>query len=105
MLTTGGFSGYGKGGAAFNSSSPVRGCAAEQRLAVESAVAAARPAMWQPSYSAGPPRITDQFMYSLTLEIEGQRYSVSWREDNTGELPSDLRARSEALWTAKKACS
>jgi hypothetical protein len=47
--------------------------------------------------------MTDQFYYSLTLQITQQggkemTYSVGWQDDSFGMLPYDLRRLYEALW-------
>jgi hypothetical protein len=75
----------------------------EKRREIDDAVAAAHPEAWKPSYRLPVfSGMTDQFWYSLTLEITKRdgskvKYSVGWQDDSFSLLPDDLRQLSEAM--------
>ena len=104
MFTSGGVSGYGRGGFALDSKrllSSVPPC--EKWLALESAVANARPQHWQPRYESKD-FLTDQMQYVLSLTIDGKRYDTTWTSAAEKDvLPSDVEALSAAIWAARDA--
>ena len=114
VFTRGGFSGSGKGSITVHRDGRADAAACRvrlpevERLAVESAVAAAQPGDWKRSYvRATSSGRTDQFHYSLSLtvgETEGSviTHSVAWQDDSFDMIPEDLRRLHEALWAARK---
>lgn len=115
VLTSGGFSGAGKGSITVHRDGRADAKPAcrvrlpeDERLAVESAVAAAQPNVWKRSYRrATSSGMTDQFHYSLSLtvgETEGSviTHAVGWQDDSFDMIPEDLRRLYETLWAARK---
>ena len=75
----------------------------ESGLALENAVASARPEHWQPRYESKR-FVTDQIRYMLSLTIDGKRYDTSWTSAAEKDiLPSDVEALSAAIWAARDA--
>ena len=106
IWTGGGFAGTGKGMIVVRSdgSSSCGQISEEQRRQTDGIVTLANPASWKASYrlpvESGR---TDQFYYSLTLEItkrDGSKvsYSASWQDDSFDMLPHDVHTLYEALW-------
>ena len=106
IWTGGGFAGAGKGMIVVRSdgSSSCGQISEEQRRQTDGIVTLANPASWKASYrlpvESGR---TDQFYYSLTLEItkrDGSKvsYSASWQDDSFDMLPHDVHTLYEALW-------
>lgn len=71
-------------------------------MAVENAVAAARPERWQRRYE-NDRFVTDEMRFSLMLTVEGKQYDTAWRSATKEMLPSDLEALDAALWSARQA--
>lgn len=114
ILTSGGYSGHGKGYLFFNSAGAASGCSPQglspqKRAAIDALVAAARPESWNASYTPAREQMTDQFYYTFNLKLErsdgsGGSYSVAWQDESSGMLPRDLRRLYDALWAAHKEC-
>ncbi len=107
IQTNGGFAGSGKGSIALRSdgavSQPcVRRASGEELFAVGRAVAETRPSGWLPVYrSEGG--MTDQFYYTLRLELDDDdgstsAHQVGWRDRSSGAIPPDLRKLYEVAW-------
>jgi len=94
ILTTGGFSGGGKGAVSISSKS--------RCLPAEDAVAFAKPANWKPAYrrevESGR---TDQFYYSMTFVADGVTHRTGWQDDSIDLLPDDLQKLYAAAWSCR----
>jgi hypothetical protein len=112
LFTSGGYSGGGRGFLFMGSDGTTSPCSVQKlppnkRLAIEGAVAAARPETWKESYRPRKEHMTDQFYYSFTLKLQridgsSGTYSVGWQSES--KLPDDLRRLYEALWAARDDC-
>ncbi len=103
MLTSGGVSGYGRGGMSIDSKRLLSSPPCESGLALESAVANARPEHWQPRYESKR-FLTDQMRYMLSLTIDGKRYDTTWTSAAEKDvLPTDVEALNTAIWAARDA--
>lgn len=103
MLTSGGVSGYGRGGFSIDSKRLLSSPPCASGLALETAVANARPQQWQARYESRR-FLTDQMRYMLSLTIDGKRYATTWTSAAENDvLPSDVEALSTAVWAARDA--
>lgn len=111
LTSSGGFAGRGNGAITASSTGGVTvtdisgksstgDLTAEERDQLAAALGQARPAQW---VSPEPPHAgADMFEYTLEIERDGEKSSISWREDVLQMLPADAGRIHEILMQVRE---